>query len=126
MKRLWISVIVLIAIFSASLWNTSYINRVTGRITELLNQASVLAEAGNWPGARALTQEALDDWNSQETYLYITLIHSDNNEISVAFQEVLSFIDRRSDGEYFASNARLIARLEQIHEMDELALRNIL
>jgi len=125
-RRLWVSVILLALIFSATLWNVSYLSRFINQVTELLTAAEALAEGGDWGGAQSLTEEARHLWESREPYLYITLIHSDTDEIYVGFREVLEYICSQEDGEYSAANARLIAKLELLHEMDELTLKNIL
>jgi hypothetical protein len=65
-----VSVIVLIAIFSASPLEHILYQPGHRPDNELLNQASVLAEAGNWPGARALTQEALMTGTARKPTLY--------------------------------------------------------
>lgn len=126
MKRLWISVFLMVFIFIATLWNVGYLTRFTNQITALLTDAETLAEDGNWAGAQSLTNDAKDLWESKEPYLYITLIHSDTDEIYVGFREVLEFIYRQEDGEYSAANARLIAGLELLHKMDEFTIQNIL
>ncbi len=126
MKRLWISVILLVLIFSITLWNVSYLSRFVGQVTSLLTDAETLAERGDWAGAWQLTDKAKSIWEGREPYLYITLIHSDTDEIYVGFREVLKFIEQQEDGEYSAANAHLIAKLELLHEMDELTLQNIL
>ena len=126
MKRLWISLALLAVIFAATIWNVGYLGRFTAEITDLLSQAQEKAESGDWATAETLTVQAKTQWDNREAYLYITLIHSDTNEVYVGFHEVLEFIGRQESGEYSAANARLIARLTLMHKMDELSLENIL
>jgi len=126
MKRLWFSVLLLAIIFAASLWNVSYLGRITTTVAALLSDAEVLAESDDWSGAEALTNEAKTLWESRESYLYTTLIHSDTDDVYVGFREVLELIYCQEGGEYSAANARLISKLELLHKMDQLTIRNIL
>lgn len=126
MKRLWISLAILTVIFVATVWNVSYLGRFTTEIADILSQAQEKADSGDWDSAEALTKQAETRWESRQAYLYTTLLHSDTNEIYMGFHEVLEFIGKREDGEYAASNARLISKLSLIHKMDQLSLENIL
>jgi len=126
MKRLWAALLVLVLIFSATLWNVHYLSRFADRVISLLGDAEALVLQDDWASARLITEEAKALWESREPYLYITLIHSDTDEIYVGFREILKFIDTRDNGQYMAANARLIAKLELLHDMDELTIQNIL
>lgn len=126
MKRLWISLALLILIFVATLWNVNYLGRFTNEITDMLSQAQDRAAHGDWAAAETLTSQAQALWESRAAYLHIALIHSDTNEVYVSFHEILEFIGTRENGEYFSSNAKLMAKLTLIHKMDQLTLENIL
>lgn len=126
MKRLWIAVLLLVLIFALTLWNVNYLNRFTSQVSAFLTEAEVLAEGGDWSGAETLTDQAEALWESREPYLYITLVHSETDEIYIGFHEVLELIYRQEDGEYSAANARLISKLELLCKMDALTIQNIL
>ena len=127
MRRLWISLAVLAGLFCATLYNTYCLHSFTQELTVLLTQAEACAADGDWDAACDKTEAALDRWNSPETYLHMIMHHQDTDEILLDFQEVRQLIDHQEDGgEYAAANARLIARIGLLYEMEQLNLKNLL
>ena len=126
MKRLWIALALLAVVFTGTLVSSHYLSDFSTQLTGLLEQAERKAEEGDWPGADRLTQEALDRWESWDFYLYTMLRHSDTDKVQTGFREVREFINCREGGEYSAANARLIAEIELLSEMEQFTLKNIL
>ncbi|WP_294552206.1 DUF4363 family protein [uncultured Pseudoflavonifractor sp.] len=126
MKRLWIACGILAAIFAATLYNASYLNRFTASLSDRLTQAEAWAEAGNWAEAARLTEDAFQAWESHNLYLHVLLRHSDTDDINSSFQEVGEFISCQESGEYSAANARLITQIRLLYEAEQLSLKNIL
>jgi len=125
-KRLWIACAILLAVFAATLCNTSYLAQFTGRLTDTLAQAEQRAEAGDWEGAERSTRQALEEWDSHTAYLHILLRHTDVDEINVGFREVLEFIQCREEGEYSAANECLMVRIGLLYEAEQLSVKNVL
>ena len=67
MKRLWISVLVLLLLFSAALLSNRTLCRMTSEITDLLEQAEAQYQAGDSAQARALLIAAQQD--CEELYI---------------------------------------------------------
>ncbi len=111
MKRLWIAALLLAALFGATLCNNLYLRGFTGALNALLEQAEARAETGDWEEARVLTEQALTQWQSRDSYLHILLRHSDTDQIDTGFQEVLEFLTCQEAGEYSAANARLMTQI---------------
>lgn len=126
MRRLWLSLALLVLIFAATVGNSLYLRHLTGTITDLLEEAQILAQQEDWEEADALTREALKHWQDRELYLYTTLRHADTDEVYTSFREVEGFLRAREPQEYAASNARLIARLELVASMEQFNLQNLL
>lgn len=126
MKRLWIALALLAAVFAAVLWNSQALVSFTGELTDLLSQAGVQAGTEDWAGADELTRRAQDQWTAREDYLHIMLRHGDTDEIDTGFQEVLAYLECRDVEEYAAANARLMARLDRLSEAERLTLNNVL
>ena len=111
MKRLWIAALLLAVLFGATLCNNLYLRGFTGALNALLEQAEARAETGDWEEARVLTEQALTQWQSRDSYLHILLRHSDTDQIYTGFQEVLEFLTCQEAGEYSAANARLMTQI---------------
>lgn len=126
MKRLWISSAILVLICCATLANTAYLSSFTQELTDLLAQAEVQGEAGNWEEAMALTRSARERWDSHNTYLHITLRHADIDNVYLFFLQVEQFLDCQEGGEYSAANAALIGHLTLLQEQELPSLKNIL
>ena len=116
MKRLWIAALLLAALFGATLCNNLYLRGFTGALNTLLEQAE----------ARVLTEQALTQWQSRDSYLHILLRHSDTDQIYTGFQEVLEFLTCQEAGEYSAANARLMTQISLLYEAEQFTLKNVL
>ncbi|MGN0968602.1 MAG: DUF4363 family protein [Oscillospiraceae bacterium] len=127
MRRFWISLSVLIALFCVTLYNTHYLDDLTGELAGLLLEAETCVVDGDWDAASDKTEAALDLWKSRENYLHMVLRHADTDAILLDFQEVRQLIDHQEDGgEYSAVNARLVTRIRLLHEMEQFNLKNLL
>lgn len=126
MKRIWIALAILMAIFASTMWHSAYIRSFTKDLTFLLEAAEGEAESGNWSGATDLTAVAREKWEKKDPYLHITLRHNETDAIYAGFREVNEFLQCMESGEYSAANARLIANLELLSEAEQLTLKNIL
>ncbi len=126
MRRLWASLAILVFLFCAALVNSWYLNHYTNELVTLLRQAESCAASGDWDAAGDKTEAALIVWKDRETYLHMVLQHQDTDQVLLNFQEVRQLITHQEDGgEYAASNARLIAQIELLSEMEELTFKNI-
>ena len=102
MKRLWIAALLLAVLFGATLCNNLYLRGFTGALNTLLEQAEARAETGTGR-SHVLTEQALTQWQSRDSYLHILLRHSDTDQIYTGFQEVLEFLTCQEAGEYSAA-----------------------
>lgn len=125
MKRAWIALAILLTVLAGTLCHSFYIERFTGNLIQLLEQAESRAEAGEWDLAERLSQTAHEKWDKKDGYLHVLLRHSDTDQIYMGFYEVEEFLQRQEDGEYSAANAKLIAQLELLSEAEQLSLKNL-
>lgn len=126
MKRGWVAVALLAALMGLAGWHMTALGSLTRELGETLTRAEAMAEQGDWAGAARMTQEASDRWDSNHFYLHSTLEHDLTDDIAMGFAETLEFIECQEEGEYSAANARLIAKLELLGEMELPLLENLL
>ena len=124
MKRLWISLGILLAIFGLSLSNIRYTAQASNQLVTLLNQAEEEAEAGQWRRATTLTRQAQEAWDGYTGLLYVTSCHANADAVNTGFREVLE--QQEAKEEYSAANGVLIAEVEHLAEVEELSLANLL
>ena len=126
MKRLWISLAILLAIFAGSLGNIYYVAHISSLLVTNLNQAEACAEAEDWGQAQSLTRQTQAQWDHYAPPHYMTQCHGTTDEINTGFREVLECIQWESVPEYSAANGVLIAEVEHLAEMEDLTLENLL
>lgn len=128
MKRLYVSLglIVLLAVLCGV--HTIHLSRFTDELAGLLTQAQEQVEHGDWDGAFQLTRQAKERWVDHEGYLHITLRHTDIDAILVSFDEALAFLQgsEHQPAEYAAVNAKLITQLALLLEAELPTITNIL
>ena len=125
MKRLWIAIALLGAIFAGTLLHVHSLHGFTDTLGSLLEQAQAQAEAEDWTQAHALTVQAQEAWAERDVYLHVLLRHGDTDAIYAGFRETLALLDSREYGEYAASNARLLTQIELLYEAEQLTLKNV-
>ncbi|MEG1431244.1 MAG: DUF4363 family protein, partial [Oscillospiraceae bacterium] len=111
MKRFFVAMLILAAVFSITLWNSGHLQSYTGELSNLLVRAKLSAAEEDWPLAKALTGQALGKWQCKANYLHITLRHNDTNAIYETFREAASMAEHRDSSGYAAANAKLLAHL---------------
>ena len=127
MKRLVISLGLLLLIAGATLGNTAFLKTRTQALEELLTTAQAAVGRQDWREAEDLTKQALDQWRQLEFYLHVTLRHDDIDQILASIQEVRQYLTCPEDtAEYAAANARLLTQLELLCEAECHTLHNIL
>ena len=126
MKRLWISLAILLALLTAALGNIRSVSGLSGQLCALLNRAEACAEAGDWEQAGGLTRQAQARWERSAAKLYMVQCHGTGDEITSGFRQVLECIQWRAVPEYSANNGALIADVEHLAEQERLTLRNLL
>lgn len=128
MKRIWISVALILALGVLATCHVLYLDHFTGQITDLLSQAQEQVEQDNWPQAEALTHQALEQWEANGGYLHVTMRHSDIDSILIYFHEVLAYLEgqERQPAEYAAANSRLMTQLSLLLEAELPSLKNLL
>lgn len=128
MRRLWISVGLVVLMAALSGLHIWHLNDFTGQLTGLLTQAQRLAEQEDWAGAARLTHEVKDSWMDHEGYLHVTLRHADIDAILVSLDETLAFLEgaEKQPAEYAAANARLLTQLGLLVEAELPTITNLL
>lgn len=126
MKRLWIAVAILLAMLGSTLGNSRYLNNTIFDFTQQLTLAHEQAESDRWDNAASLTAQVTQRWHKHDFYFHIMLPHRDIDEIHLTFQEVEEYLKLEEADQYNAANAKLIAQLGLLAEMEQLNLKNIL
>ena len=126
MKRLWIAAAILLCMLLGTLANSWYLNRLVSTLEQQLAAAHVLACQDSWDTASRITQQAAQRWQEHDFYVHIMLPHKDIDEIHLTFCEVQEYLELEETDQYTAANAKLIAQLSLLAEMEQLNIKNVL
>lgn len=128
MKRLYISVGLIVLLAALSGLHTRHLSGFAGQLTGLLTQAQEQAALEHWEEAARLTHRARDQWMEHESYLHVTLRHTDTDAIQISMDEALAFLEggEKQPAEYAAVNARLLTQLNLLVEAELPSLTNLL
>lgn len=126
MRRMTISLALLLLLTGLGLWNCWKLERVSLELVQLLSQAEKAGEAGDWETAERLTRTAQDYWESATPYLYVMLRHDYTDEVNTSFQEVLALIHWQETPEYASANEALLSQVIHFSEAEQLTWKNLL
>lgn len=127
MKQLWCSVLIILLLTTAALFNVCYLKHFIGEVSQTLSDAQELAENGNPAASEKLTRQAQQDFDRHSFYLHVTLSHQNIDTIESSFEEVLEYLRRQETGAvYSAANSKLLTQLQLLTEAEQLTLKNIL
>lgn len=127
MKRLWISVGLLLLLGALAWFHVARLTALTEELTGLLTQVEQALEQEDWDRAADAAADMDARWERQAFYLHTTLHHEDIDAIRASIKEMRSYLDCRDDAaECLAVNARLINQLELLVEAELPSLKNIL
>ncbi len=128
MRRIAVSVGILLLLAALSLAHVSRLRGLTEELDGLLAQAGESVEREDWAGAEALTRRALEKWEENDFYLHATLRHSEVDAVLCAFHETLAFLqgEERQPAEYAAANARLRVQIRLLAEEELPTPQNML
>lgn len=128
MKRIWISVALILVMAALATWHVVHLNQLTSQLTDLLTQAEQQVTDGNWSRAEALTRQAQEQWDGHAFYFHTTMHHEDIDAVLVSFHEVLAYLEgqEQQPAEYSAANSRLITQISLLMEGELPSLKNLL
>lgn len=126
MKRLWLAATLLLFLLSATLSNSWYLSRLVSDFGQALTQAQTRALDNQWQQARQLTTQVTRHWQEHDFYFHIMLPHRDIDSIHLTFREIEEYLRLEELDQYTAANAKLVAQLGLLAEMEQLNLKNIL
>ena len=128
MKRIWISIAIILSMGAAIGCHVLYLNRLADDLSGLLLQAEAQVDQEDWARAESFTRQALEDWERHDFYLHAVMRHEDIDAIQLSFHEALAFLsgEELQPAEYSAVNARLLSQLSLLAEGELPTLKNLL
>lgn len=125
MKRELCAVLLLAAIFAASIWNIRYIDRITEELLSDLDRSAAAAETGDCESAAALLTTALEHWNSVDHYSGVALRHAETDSCTDLFYALLGELYQGETGRAKGLYQSLREHLKSIAEMEHPTLKSV-
>ena len=125
MRQLGISVGILAVMVALLSWNVIKVDRLTQPMLEELAQASVAAQADDWPAAEALTQQTQARWEQGMHHLRFVQIHDAIDEVTLLLREAQGYLREQKTGEYLSVLGKLTGKLEAIREQERVSAENL-
>lgn len=127
MKRLCISVGIILLLAGLATLHVSRLEQLTGDLIDQLKAVETSLSREDWPVAKKIVRAVSEQWEEQAFYLHTTLRHTEIDAIRSSLREIQAYLDSREDAaECQAVTARLINQLELLLEAEQPTLKNLL
>ena len=125
MKKEIIALLLLVLLFTASLFNIWYFDRLCMDIAGEVNASSDALERGDMDAAQEHLNSALHTWLDADSYTHIFIRHPEIDSTADAFYELGQALEENSES-CRAAYAKLLYHLESIRTMEHLRFGSIM
>ena len=125
MKKEIIALLLLVLLFTASLFNIWYFDRLCLDIAGEVNASSDALERGDMDAAQEHLNSALHTWLDADSYTHIFIRHPEIDSTADAFYELGQALEENSES-CRAAYDKLLYHLESIRTMEHLRFGSIM
>lgn len=127
MKRLFISVLIILLIVSLGGLHIFVLKQFTEGLIEELETAQFLLSRSQWRKAQKTVDSVYEKWERSSFYLHTTLCHADIDAIRTSLRETKAYLACQEDmSESLALIAKLTNQLELLLEAELPTIKNLL
>lgn len=126
MKREFVALAIILAILTASIVNEHYVERKTAEFSDDIRIARQLYDDGEQEKTVSKVAESLGDWLEWKRYAHIMLRHSEVDNVTEAYYDLLSEVENNEEKAHAASFGKVEQLLKNISEMEQLSIGAIL
>ena len=119
MKRLWAGSLLLIFLLGASCLNARILE---SKIDDLLFQTQrsrSYVDQSDYETAAETLESAIDQWRETERFAHIFTRHTETDNVSDAFAELLAYLREKNDG-YDGVYEKLVFHLNSLNRLEHL------
>ena len=125
MKKLCLSVALILAILTATLLCTRHLDNMIEDMNQLIDEAEYLASEKNYASAEEKLREALDIWQDNDPFTSVFLSYDKIEGTTDAFYEALKNVINQSETNLIVSHEKLKNHLQEIQKMEHMSLSSI-
>ena len=125
MKREHGALLLLLALMLLAAWNVRHADFMTDQIGETLLRSEHAAQRGEYEIALANVKSALRVWRDSRGYAGVFLRHSDVNDVTDAFYELISLLHQEEAAALPSGYARLRYHLRTLDRMEHVSAETV-
>ena len=125
MKKEIFAVLFLILMFVGAFLNIYYLDKLTGEIIIMVNDAERLAGDEKWGDAARKAEEAVAKWIKSDTYTHLLLHHAEIDSVTDALHDMQKEIYSVNSGAALGAAKLAVAHLKDIAKMEHINLGSI-
>lgn len=126
MKRLVISLSIIVFIILACVTSLFYLRSTKEVLLSSLSEISVEKNLGNTEGAITLSDKLFDYYSRQNDYLVLFIEHDRLEELEETLSRLSPLLSSEDNGEFSAELSKAVALTEKLYEHEKPMLKNIL
>ena len=126
MKKFILPLSMLILMIVFCVWSTWRADQLCTDSAELLKQAGVQCEQGDFDNAEQLVHKAKNNWDAHEGFFGIALRHTESDDIDILFPPLLESCRQKDAEEFSRQNLELIATFRHLSRAEIPYYFNIL
>lgn len=125
MKKEIFAFVLLAAMIIASLINIGGILRLTESISDMVTKSANYAAKEEWEKAEYYIEQAIKDWNDNDSYTHIVLRHSEIDTLSDALYEYMSDVYEKNKEAVEGSSEKVLYHVESLSQMERIRFGSV-
>ena len=126
MKRVWISVGLIILMIAGCFASQNYLNQVTKQLADVIYQADQLAQEDNMSASAELVYSSYRKWKEKESILGAIIRHQEMDQIESLYLRALQNANNQDKNEYLVQSKELQGLLLHLPDMELPKIKNLL
>lgn len=125
MKKEIFALVLLAAMIIASIINIGGILRLTESISDMVTKSAKYAAKEEWEKAEYYIEQAIKDWNDNDSYTHIVLRHSEIDTLSDALYEYMSDVYEKNKEAVEGSSEKVLYHIESLSQMERIRFGSV-
>ena len=125
MKLITVAAALLVLVCAFAVFHVSYMGSLIGGLIDEIDTARTEAEQGNFASAAELTEGAAETWRSKEFYTNIAIRHSEVDQTTALFYDLLGSLYAEEDGMSRGNFEKLRSRLTCMRSLESVSFGSV-
>lgn len=126
MKRLWISLALILAVIAITFAGSYHFEGIHKQITERVNEAELAALSADWEHALQHAEDAYRIWDEHSFFIYSTMRHNDADTVFTSLDQAVGCAKIQDEHGFVVAVSGVRSKLFLISENELPSFENIL